>query len=135
MIKFLLVFYSCFVIASLALFLCFDRTNEILASLIWFEGIYILTGVPAWILINKMIRPTSVRKMIIRFFVGLVLLNILSLIINGTLPTIGLITIGRYQWGFGMSLCLHAVFSLSYLLASIVEKRTKRRASNMKARS
>ncbi|TDO21276.1 hypothetical protein CLV32_2380 [Pedobacter duraquae] len=74
--KFLIAFYSTFIILSIVIVLI-ARSTEMLGFVIWFNLINTIVGAAGWILINQVIKSSSIYLMAIRLILGLLILNIM----------------------------------------------------------
>ncbi len=115
--KFLISFYSAFIVIS-SIIVLFDGSMEMFAYLLWFHLANILVGSVGWLLINKLINPSSVSQIVFRFFAGLLVLNLLVFFLFNKIPTLTLIGLGKKYDNFWVSFSLHTVFLVSFLIAS-----------------
>lgn len=116
--KFVLKFYGYFIFLTLLIFLIVDRTNEMLAYVVWLIGIVILYA-PVLFVIHKYLKGTTVFLFLVKLLVSLLLFNILLWFFYKKNIVLVLL---KHEWDsseFLISLMLLLIFIVSFIIASI----------------
>lgn len=116
--KFVLKFYGYFIFLILLIFLIVDRTNEMLAYVVWLIGIVILYA-PVLFVIHKYLKGTTVFLFLIKLLVSLLLFNILLWFFYKKNIVLVLL---KHEWDsseFLTSLMLLLIFIVSFIIASM----------------
>ena len=116
--KFIIAFYSTFIILSLIIVLI-AGSNEMLGYLFWFNLINVAIGSASWLLINKIPERPSLYFVILKFFLGLLVLNLMMFFLDGRIPPVTLLELKTEYTNFWISLFLHILFLASFLVASL----------------
>jgi hypothetical protein len=127
--KFILVFYAIFL--GVSMFICLlDRTHEMFGFAIYANLIYIITGGPPWYVTNKFISNKSPFKILLKYFIGLLILNILIFIFSKDVMSLVLIGLVDKHANWFVSLFIHAIYTVAFIAAVIQnlkeDKNTKR---------
>jgi hypothetical protein len=116
--KFLIAFYSTFIILSLFIVLIVG-SNEMIGFVFWFNLIYVAIGSIGWLLINQMFKTSSLHLVIFRFFLGLSYLNLMMFFLDGKAPSLSLLGLKKEYTNIWVNLFLHIIFLVSFLVASL----------------
>ena len=116
--RFPLIFIVCFVALSFLVALS-SGSMEMIAAILFFNLAYLTLAFFTWTIINSLIRPNKLFYSVLKYFIGLGILNISIYFMTGDYPTGVLIGIGNKEISLGISLGLHIVYSLAYTIAEL----------------
>jgi len=116
--RFPLIFMGCLVALSFLVALSLG-SMEMIAAILFFNLAYLILAFFTWTIINSFIRPNKLVYSVLKYFIGLGILNISIYFMTGDYPTGVLIGIGNKEISLGISLGLHIVYSLAYTIAEL----------------
>jgi hypothetical protein len=129
--KFIVTFYSCFIVLWLLLYMFLDRSNEMLAYLIWFNGIYLLIGCPSWLVINTLIKDRNVLNQALQFVLGFLILNLITYFVYNEIPLFSIITLTSDRDQFWISIYLYMIYVTSFMMAAFTRHKMATRIESL----
>ena len=125
-ITFIIVYYLCFVLLTIGTvdIVGGSQHAETLSGIIYGDLFYIVFGALSWFLIDLLASTGSVKNdNIIKFFLGLIILNLFVLIAANFIPLLTLLTADIKSPHFGTSVFILGVYIVSFIVATVASKK------------
>lgn len=104
---------------------------ETLSGIIYSDLFYIVFGAPSWLLIDILASMGSLKNaIVIRFFLGLIVLNVLVVIAANFIPLLTLLSADTTAPNFKTSAFILVVYLISFMIGSLAFINQKRSSEN-----